>query len=111
MGPAWDSRASHLKFGVRVHPRAWPGALEPIPGEGRRAAWPGAGEVANHQRQDLYLTCPSGSSSSADICATAAAAAAAAATALLPPPPLGEMARAPSQHPAALQKAGRSCPD
>ena len=41
--------------------------------------------------------------SSADICATAAAA-----TALLLPPPLGEMARAPSQHPAGLQKAGRA---
>ena len=41
--------------------------------------------------------------SSADICATAAAAAIA-----LLPPPLGEMARAPSQHPAGLQKAGRA---
>ena len=39
--------------------------------------------------------------SSADICATAAAIA-------LLLPPLGEMARAPSQHPASLQKAGRA---
>ena len=44
--------------------------------------------------------------SSADICATAAAIALL--LLLLLPPPLGEMARAPSQHPAGLQKAGRA---